>query len=107
MSRNAFRSPKLHGSYLRTFKFCPFINIYRSIAATVCSLLQNILDCTVPEDGSFKHLRNVGNNVRIYSAPYPKRTEYLQHRCGSLKFRKTISINYPHLSKTYAANWRL
>jgi hypothetical protein len=44
-------------------KFCPFINIDRSIAATVCSHLQDILDCTVPEDGSCKLLQNV---VTIY-----------------------------------------
>lgn len=77
------------------------MNIYRSIAATVCSHFQDILDCTIPEEGSCKHLRNAVNTIRIYTASYAKRNEYLKHRCENLRFRKTISINYPHLSKAY------
>lgn len=101
LSRNTFRFPKLRESYPSTFKFCPFINIYISIATKVCSHLQDILDCAVPEDGGCKHLQNVRYNIRIYTASYPKRTESLQHRCENLRFRKTVSINYPHLSEAY------
>ena len=68
------------------------MNIYRSIAATVCSHFQDILDWTIRKDGSCKNPRNVGNTIRIYAASYPKRNEYLQHRCENLRFHKTISI---------------